>query len=112
MTNLGLTYRELGHLDEALHWLTRSLNHVGDSEPMSPAPGSWRSARANLLVSLAETYEARSEWRIAVERWEQALDAAQGSPDLGQSCRERLRRARAIAQSDRRFWGARPGHHR
>lgn len=76
MTNLGLTYREVGDLEQSYHWLGRALERIEREERARNQFGWQHPSKANTLAGMAETCEASGEWRRALECWEKAKVAA------------------------------------
>lgn len=95
MNNLGITYREVGWLDQSKRWLQQAMQLVEQQENLMAQVGWRHPSKLNLFISLALTYEAGEEWNKAVYYWQQSLFLSPNNASLQRSHQRALSLANA-----------------
>ena len=100
MVNLGITYREVGKIQESKKRLRQALTQIEHQENQI---GRQHPDKPKVLFNLAEAYEAEKSWRRAVEYYEQSLSLARGNPEVRSRLEGARRNARDIQSKTRAF---------
>jgi predicted Zn-dependent protease len=94
LTNLGVTYREIGELEQSYIWLERALERIEQEEQVSYQPGWQHPNKGNTLAGMAQTCEASGDWRRALKYWESAKAVAPHDTRIDACIQQARRKAR------------------